>query len=54
VDTIPSIRSQTKEAGNCNIVTKEEPKFINLSKSLFVDMKKSYVDLFKECVDVFA
>jgi len=39
---------------DCNIGTAEKPKMIKLSKSLPLDQKPKYVDLFKEFQDVFA
>ena len=38
----------------CNIGTEDKPKMIKLAKSLPADMKKKYIDLFKEFIDVFA
>lgn len=37
-----------------NIGTAEKPKMIKMSKSLPIDQKKKYVDMFKEFQDVFA
>jgi hypothetical protein len=47
----PSIHPQIEEVEDCNIGTDQEPKFIKISKKLFVDQKKRYVDLFKEYID---
>ena len=37
-----------------NIGTEDKPKVIKLAKSLPANMKKKYIDLFKEFIDVFA
>ena len=49
--TIEHVESDVKE---CNIGTKDNPKIIKLAKSLPTNMKKKYIDLFKEFIDVFA
>ena len=38
----------------CNIGIADKPKMIKLDKSLPADMKRKYIDLFKEFIDVFA
>jgi hypothetical protein len=43
----PSVNPQAKHVEDCNIRTKEETKFIKLSKSLSTNKKNRYVDLFK-------
>ena len=49
--TVEYIESDVEE---CNIGTKDQPKMIKLASSLPTDMKKKFIDLFKEFVDVFS
>ena len=37
----------------CNIGTREEPKFVKLSSSLSREQRAEYIELLKEFVDVF-
>ena len=50
----PKIEPTGKEVEECNIGTEEKPKMIKLSKSLPLEKKHKYIELFKEFVDVFA
>jgi len=43
--------NNTKE---CNIGTKEDPKYINLSKAIRDEYKEKYLHLFKEYMDFFS
>jgi hypothetical protein len=43
-----------KDIEECNIGTNEKPKMMKLSKSLHLDQKQKYIELFKEFVDVFS
>ena len=48
------IEASCKEVEDCNIVTKEKPRIVKLSKSLPHEKKLKYIELFKEYADVFA
>jgi ribonuclease HI len=48
------IEAHGKEVEDCNIVTKEKPRMVKLSKSLPLEQKLKYIELFKEYSDVFA
>ena len=50
----PTIEHSDSDIEECNIGTEDKPKMIKLAKSLPVDMKKKYIDLFKEFIDVFS
>jgi hypothetical protein len=50
----PKIESHGQEVEECNIGTKEKPKMVKLSKSLPLEQKLKYIELFKEFSDVFA
>ena len=50
----PTIEHTESDVEKCNIGTEDKPKMIKLAKSLPANMKKKYIDLFKEFVDVFA
>jgi hypothetical protein len=56
-DDIPlksTLQPQPEEVEDCNISTKETPKMVKISKDLPTEMKRKYVDLLKQCKDVFA
>jgi hypothetical protein len=48
------VSNEDAETTECNIGTKEEPKFVKLSSSLTREQKAQYTELLKEFVDVFA
>ena len=50
----PTIENLDSDVEYCNIGTEDKPKMIKLAKSLPTDMKKKYIDLFKEFIDVFS
>jgi hypothetical protein len=50
----PKFEPSGREVEECNIGTEEEPKMINLSKSLPPEKKLKYIEIFKEYVDMFA
>ena len=50
----PTIEHADSDIEECNIGTEDKPKMIKLAKSVPTDMKKKYIDLFKEFIDVFA
>ena len=50
----PTIEHAELDIEECNICTKDRPKMIKLAKSIPANMKKKYIDLFKEFIDVFA
>ena len=50
----PTLEHVDSDVEECNIGTKDKPKMIKLAKSLPENMKKKYIDLFKEFIDVFA
>ena len=50
----PTVEYTESDGEECNIGTKDQPKMIKLARSLPPDMKKKYIDLFKEFADVFA
>ena len=54
VEKKPTVEYTESEVEECNIGTEDQPKMIKLAKSLPPNMKRKYVDLFKEFVDVFA
>ena len=49
-----SIQSLEEDVMSCNIGTDSDPKFVRLSKSLFDEKRKRYVDILKEFSYVFA
>ena len=50
----PTLEHAEVEVEEYNIGTEDKPKMIKLAKSLPANMKKKYIDLFKEFIDVFA
>ena len=50
----PTIEHADSDVEECNIGTEDKPKMIKLAKSLPTNMKKKYIDLFKEFIDVFS
>ena len=50
----PTIEHSDSDVEECNIGTKDKPKMIKLANSLPTDMKKKYIDLFKEFSNVFS
>jgi hypothetical protein len=50
----PKIKSHGKEVEDYNIGTEEKPRMVKLSKSLPLEQKLKYVELFKEFSDVFS
>lgn len=50
----PSMKPELFEVEDCNLGTKEDPKFVKLSKTLSLLEKEEYVKIFKEFRDVFA
>ena len=50
----PTIEHSDSDVEECNIGTYDKPKMIKLAKSLPVGMKRKYIDLFKEFIDVFS
>jgi len=50
----PKMETLRADIGECNIGTKERPKFIKISKALPPDEMVKYINLFKEFQDVFA
>jgi hypothetical protein len=56
-DDIPlnsTLRPQPKEVEDCNVGTNENPKMVKISKYLLTQIKSKYVELLKQCKDVFA
>lgn len=49
-----TIEHSDSDVEECNIGAEDKPKMIKLAKSFPVEMKKKYIDLFKEFIDVFA
>jgi hypothetical protein len=54
VPTKPIVLPKDDSIQDCNVGTSQEPKGIKLSKDLLPEIKKKYVDLFKEYFDVFS
>ena len=54
VEKKPTIEHTDSDIEECNIGIEDKPKMIKLAKSLPTEMKKKYIDLFKEFIDVFA
>ena len=54
VEKKPTVEYTESEVKECNIGTEDQPKMIKLARSLPLDMKRKYVDLFKYFVNVFA
>jgi hypothetical protein len=50
----PKVTQNESEVEDCNIGTKDEPKFIKTSKSLTPENKERYVHLMKELSDLFS
>jgi len=50
----PKMQALNAEIEDCNIGTTKNPKTIKLSKTLPLDQKLKYIELFKEFQDVFA
>jgi hypothetical protein len=50
----PNIEASGKEVEECNIGIEGKPKMIKVSKSLPLEKKHKYIELFKEYVDVFS
>ena len=50
----PTIEHTESDVEECNIGSKDKPKMIKLDKNVPTHIKKKYIDLFKEFVDVFA
>ena len=50
----PTVEYTKSDVEECNIGTEDQPKMIKLARSLPPNMKRKYVDLFKEFVDVFS
>lgn len=50
----PVIHSTKENVIGCNIKTKQEPKFVKISTSLYEEKINIYVELIKESVDVFS
>jgi len=50
----PKIEAHGQEVEDFNIGTEEKPKMVKLSKSLPLEQKHKYIELFKEFFDVFA
>jgi hypothetical protein len=50
----PKIESHGQEVEDCNIGTEEKPRMVKLSKSLPLEKKLKYIELFKEYSDVFS
>ena len=50
----PTIEHLDSDVEECNIGTEDKPKMIKLAKSLPANMKKKYIDQFREFIDVFA
>jgi hypothetical protein len=49
-----TLQPQPEEVEDCNIGSKESPKFVKLSKYLPIEQKKKYTEFLKEYKDVFA
>jgi hypothetical protein len=49
-----TLHPQPEEVEDCNLGSKESPKFVKLSKYLPIEHKKKYIELLKEYKDVFA
>ena len=50
----PTIEHSDSDVKEFNIGIEDKPKMIKLAKSLPTNMKKKYIDLFKEFIDVFS
>jgi len=50
----PVILPKDENIEDCNIGTEHEPKYIKLSKYIYVEKKQEYQQIFKEYMDVFA
>jgi hypothetical protein len=50
----PKIEAHGQEVEDCNIGTEEKTRMVKLSKSLPLEQKLKYIELFKEYSDVFA
>jgi hypothetical protein len=50
----PKIEANGQEVEDCNIGTEEKPRIVKLSKSLTIEKKLKYIELFEEYSDVFA
>ena len=48
------ISNENADMDECNIGTKEDPKFVKLSSNLPREQRTKYVELLREFVDVFA
>jgi hypothetical protein len=53
VPTKPMVLTKDEGIHDCNVGTIQEPKLIKLFKDLTPEVKKKYIELFKEYVDVF-
>jgi hypothetical protein len=55
-DVVVKVKGSNEEADvtECNLGTKENPKYVKLSSSLSKEQRVEYVKLLKEFVDVFA
>ena len=50
----PKITVNEGDVEDCNIGTQEDPKIINMSKTLSPEVKEKYIKLMKEFPDVFS
>lgn len=50
----PKIESTEENIEECNLGSEQGPKMIKLSNTLPTSIKKKYIALFKEFIDVFA